>query len=870
MIVADVKNWGRGVGGNLAGFRSLLVAGVVAVAGLSACTAGAPEEGSLEGSNASADAAATQAGLINPENWPLQSSVFERDAEIEDKISALLARMTLEEKVGQVIQADISAVTPEDVRDYSLGSILNGGNSAPEGDVRIEAQAWLKLADKFWEASTDTSDGGLGIPAMWGTDAVHGHNNVVGATIFPHNVGLGATNNPALLYEIGKVTAKEMLITGVDWTFAPTIAISRDDRWGRSYESYSENPQIVASYAAELVSGIQGAVNTDEFLGRDHMIATVKHFVGDGGTVDGKDQGDNQFTEAELRDLQAAGYPVAIQSGVQVVMASFNTFHGRRLHGHKELLTDVLVGRMGFDGFVVGDWNGHGQVAGCSNVSCAQSFNAGVDMFMAPDSWKELYANTLAQVKSGEISAERLDQAVSRILRVKLRSGLFEAGLPSSRAHAGKWEVLGSAEHRAVARQAVRESLVLLKNNDATLPLAPASHVLVAGDGANDIAKQAGGWTLSWQGTGNDNDDFPNGQTIFDGIRETVEDAGGQATLSIDGSYTTKPDVAVIVFGEDPYAEFQGDVPHVDFGSEEPLRLLKKLQSEGIKTVAVFLSGRPMWVNPEINASDAFVAAWLPGSEGGGIADVLIGNSDGSARHDFKGRLSFSWGKEAEGLAPNVGDEDYDPLFAFGYGLTYADPEPLGLLSEETGSKTGGLQSKLSLIVAGEANPNWVMVLADRAGEFPIIGATAQSPDAHLKTATVDHLAQEDSRIFSWVDEARLELKSNHGPQDYSTEAGSDLGIQLTYQVISAGNGATSIGVSCGEGCDASLDLTDAIQAASGEGWRTSNIKLKCFADADFANLTSAFYLKSESGLEIQITAVELAQDVGSDQPCSL
>ncbi|MEO9971233.1 MAG: glycoside hydrolase family 3 N-terminal domain-containing protein [Hyphomonadaceae bacterium] len=810
------------------------------------------------------------AGQINPENWPKFEPVLAVDAEIEAKIADLLSRMTLEEKVGQTLQADISAVTPEDVRDYNLGAVLNGGNSAPGGDVRAAAAEWLALADAFWTASIDVSDGGVGIPTLWGTDAVHGHNNVVGATIFPHNIGLGAANNPELIHEIGRATATEMLTTGVDWTFAPTIAIARDDRWGRSYESYSENPDLVSRYAGEMVSGIQGALGSAGFLGNNRMIATVKHFVGDGGTIDGKDQGDNEFTEAQLRDLQAAGYPTAIQNGVQVVMASFNSFHGRKLHGHKELLTDVLVGRMGFDGFVVGDWNGHGQVEGCTSTSCAQSFNAGVDMFMAPDSWKELYANTLAQVRSGEITEERLDQAVSRILRVKLRTQLFEAGLPSSRDNAGDWNLLGGQEHRAIARQAVRESLVLIKNNNAVLPIQSGLSVLVTGDGADDIGKQSGGWTYTWQGRGNENVDFPNGESIFGGLRDAVERVGGTAELSLDGSYATKPDVAIVVFGEDPYAEFQGDVAHVDFGNDEGLRLLKQYQEEGIRTVSVFLSGRPMWVNPEINASDAFVAAWLPGSEGGGIADVLVARADGTPNHDFKGRLSFSWPRLAEGLAPNLGDDDYDPLFAFGYGLSYATSTDTGELPEDTGSSTGGLKSKLSLVETGSAVGNWIFALQDESGVQPVLDAVMQSRNGTLSSETADYEAQEDSIKFVWSGSGTLRLDSSIGPIDYATEAGSELGLNITYQVISAPQGQVSMGVSCGDACDSSLDMTADFASVAGQGWQTSNINLKCFEGADFGALTSAFYVRSEAGLELQIQSVELAQDVGSDKPCGL
>ena len=617
----------------------------------------------------------TRGASIDPQNWPYQPPAIGREAAIEQRVSDLLKRMTLEEKVGQVIQADILSVTPEQVRDYHLGSVLNGGNSAPGGDNRAAADKWLQLADAYWDASNDTSAGGVGIPLIWGTDAVHGHSNIVGATIFPHNIGLGMANDPAMMADIGRATALEILATGLDWTFAPTLAVVRNDRWGRTYESYSEDPRIVAQYAPKMVEGLQGVIGST-FLDADHLIATAKHFAGDGGTTNGIDQGNTEMSEAEFRDEQAAGYPPAVAAGVQTVMASYSSFNGRKMHGYAEMLTGVLRGRMSFDGFVVGDWKGHAQVPGCTATSCAKSFNAGLDMFMAADQWQGLYETMLAQVGSGEISMERLDEAVSRVLRVKLRAGVFEAGRPSSRKHAGDFDLLGSPEHRALARSAVRKSLVLLKNDAGVLPLSPALNVLVAGDGANDIGKQCGGWTLTWQGNGNQRKDFPHGTSIWEGLRDAFATGGGSATLSEDGSYEDAPDVAIVVFGEDPYAEGVGDLPNVDFAPEEGLHLLQRFHDAGIPTVAVFLSGRPLWMDPELAASDAFVAAWLPGTEGGGIADVLVADADGKPRFDFTGTLSFSWPASADQAEVNVGDPDYAPRFAYGYGLSYGAAGP--------------------------------------------------------------------------------------------------------------------------------------------------------------------------------------------------
>ena len=598
-----------------------------------------------------------------------------RTPEVENAVAALLARMSLEEKVGQVIQAEIGHVTPDDVRRYRLGSILNGGGSHPGGKRRTSPAEWLALADAFYDASMDTSGGGQAIPLIWGSDAIHGHNNVTGATIFPHNIALGATRDAELIRRIGEATATEILVTGLDWTFAPTVAVVRDDRWGRTYEGYSEDPEVVRACAGAMVRGLQGDPRSAGFLDGHHVIATAKHFLGDGGTVGGRDRGDTASSEEELRDIHAAGYVAALDAGVQTVMASYSSWHGRKMHGFQELLTGVLKDRMGFDGFVIGDWNGHGLLPGCSDGDCPEAINAGVDMFMAPDKWRALYRHTLAEVKSGAIPVARLDDAVRRILRVKMRAGTFTRGRPSSRPLAGRTELFGSPEHRALARQAVRESLVLLKNSGRLLPLRRDLKVLVAGDGADDIGMQCGGWTISWLGDGNTNADFPGGSSIWDGIREAVESAGGTATLSRDGRFDGRPDVAIVVYGEHPYAETEGDRDTLEFrsGRHGGVKLLNRLKAAGVPVVSVFLSGRPLSVNGELNASDAFVAAWLPGSEGRGVADMLFRAADDSVAHEFTGRLSYSWPRSPQQGAVNRGDPRYDPLFPFGFGLTVAN-----------------------------------------------------------------------------------------------------------------------------------------------------------------------------------------------------
>ncbi|WP_414604435.1 glycoside hydrolase family 3 protein [Stenotrophomonas sp. AR029] len=782
------------------------------------------------GQDRAAAAAATDKDPWPEVTWPLAA-----DPALEKRITDLLAGMTVEDKVGQLVQGDIASVTPDDVRRYRLGSILAGGNSDPGGRYDASPAEWLALADAFYDASMDTSKGGKAIPLLFGIDAVHGQSNIIGATLFPHNIGLGATRNPGLLRQIGGITALETRVTGMEWTFAPTVAVPQDDRWGRTYEGYSESPDVVASYAAAMVEGLQGRVGTPEFLDGRHVIASVKHFLGDGGTTDGKDQGDTRISESDLVRIHAAGYPPAIAAGAQTAMASFNSVNGEKMHGHRHYLTDVLKGRMNFGGFVVGDWNGHGQVKGCTTTDCPATINAGLDMAMASDSWKGFYETTLAAVKDGRITPQRLDDAVRRILRVKFRLGLFEAGRPSTRAVGGQFALIGAPAHRAVARQAVRESLVLLKNQNGLLPLSPKQRILVAGDGADDVGKQAGGWTLNWQGTGTTRKDFPNADTIYEGIARQASAAGGEAVLAVDGRYAVKPDVAVVVFGEDPYAEFQGDRPTLAYkpGNETDLALLKRLKAEGIPVVAVILSGRPLWVNREINAANAFVAAWLPGSEGAGIADVLLRGSDGRVQYDFKGKLSFSWPRTATQYANNVGQKDYDPLFAFGFGLTYADNGDLAALPEASGV-TGNEGANGVFFARGDAGPGMALRLEDAAGQGLTVTRVPDAlPDDRLKITGVDHLAQEDGRRLAWSGkgEAVAALQS-HTTLDLQRESNGDLMLLTTLRVDAAPKGEAWLSVGCSAGCSARVAIGPALAALPQGQWKRVGVPLKCLARA--------------------------------------
>ncbi len=806
--------------------------------------------------------AATQAAAPSSP-WPEVKWPLAEDPALEKRIADLLATMTLEEKVGQLVQGDIASLTPEDVRKYRLGSVLAGGNSDPGGKYDASPAQWLALADAYYAASMDTSGGGKAIPILFGIDAVHGQSNIVGATLFPHNIGLGAMRDPELMRRIGEVTAIETRATGMEWAFAPTVAVPQDDRWGRSYEGYSESPDVVASYAGAMVEGLQGRVGSPAFLDGRHVIASVKHFLGDGGTTNGKDQGDTAVDEATLARIHGAGYPPAIAAGAQTVMASFNSVNGEKMHGNRHLLTEVLKGRMHFGGFVVGDWNGHGQVKGCTATDCPATINAGLDMAMAPDSWKGFYESTLAAVKAGKISQARLDEAVARILRVKFRLGLFEAGKPSARTVGGQFALLGAPEHRAVARQAVRESLVLLKNNAGLLPLSPKQRILVAGDGADSVGKQAGGWTLNWQGTGTTRKDFPNADTIYEGIAAQAKAAGGTTELAVDGKYKAKPDVAVVVFGEDPYAEFQGDIPNLSYkpGNDADLALIKRLKAEGIPVVAVFLSGRPLWVNREINAADAFVAAWLPGSEGAGIADVLLRKADGSVQHDFKGKLSFSWPRTATQYANNVGQKDYDPQFKFGYGLTYADEGDLAPLPEESGI-TGEQSASGVYFAKGKPAIGLALQLSSASqANMPATTMPVALADGSLKLSAVDHKAQEDARRLQWsgAQAARWVLASAT-PIDVTRESNGDVQLQLTLRRDSAITAPVWLGVGCGEGCSGRVDLRKTLAALPQGQWKVVGVPLKCLAvaGADVGKLVQLPVLESAAALDLSVSRIAL------------
>lgn len=773
-------------------------------------------------------------GVADPAKWPQARSAGLIDDRTEAKITALLAKLSLEEKVGQMIQADTSAIKPEDLVKYPLGSILAGGSSPPIGAPdRSPAGPWIATAHAFNQIAMQKRPGHVPIPIMFGIDAVHGNNNVVGATLFPHNIALGAANDPDLIRRIGDATAKEITAAGIDWAFAPTLAVAQNDRWGRTYESYSEDPSLVAAYAGRMIEGLQGKPGTGS-IQTGNVSASAKHFLGDGGTTNGIDQGDTDIPEGQLIAIHAAGYPPAINAGTHTIMASFNSWQGVKMHGNKSLLTDVLKKRMGFDGFIVGDWNGHAQIPGCTATDCPASFNAGLDMAMAPDSWKGLFDNTVKQVRAGVIPMARIDDAVRRILRVKFKAGLFNPARPFEQ----RSDMIGSPEHRALAREAVRKSLVLLKN-DGVLPVKAAANILVAGSAGNDIGQQSGGWTLSWQGDGNTNADFPNAQSIFSGIAEAMKASGGSATFSADGSYATRPDLAIVVFGEKPYAEGSGDIRSLEFepGDKKALALLKKLKAAGIPVVSVFLSGRPMWVNPELNQSDAFVAAWLPGSEGGGIADVLVGDAEGRPRQDFTGRLSFSWPRTAAQFLLNRGQPGYDPLFPFGYGLSYAKPGKVGSLDEVPGID-GTPINKSRYYIDGHVQKPF----------------TLQIDPAITRTAVDSAMRQEGAMQLGWRSAANGKATIDGEDIDLGFETNAEMMLQMVYRVDRPASGPVTLTMGWG-----TINATDLFRSA--EGWKTVRIPLKCFAQrggGDMAHVHPAWSLSATGPLTVSIANVEL------------
>lgn len=577
---------------------------------------------------------------------------------------ALIAKMTLDEKVGQMTQPDQEAIAdPADVERLFIGSVLSGGNSDPKTNGLDD---WTAMYERFQAQAMRTR---LRIPILYGVDALHGHNNVIGAVVFPHNIGLGATRNATLVEEINRLTAKEVRATGIQWTFAPCVAVPRDDRWGRTYEGFAEDPALVAELGAAAVRGLQGKSLADPLS----VLACAKHYAGDGGTAFGTgipnkaqpggrypfDQGDTRGDEAELRRVHLAGYLTAVQAGVGTIMPSYSSWNGEKISGHKRMLTDVLKGELGFEGFLISDYNAIDQVNPDFRAAVKQSINAGMDMAMVPARYREFIATLKGLVEAGEVPMSRIDDAVRRILRVKIAMGLLDPER-SQMADRSLHETVGSEAHRAVARRAVRESLVLLKNDGPLLPLRKnAARIHVAGRGADDLGMQCGGWTIQWQGQSGP---ITRGTTVLEGIRRAVS-GRTRVTYSPDGSGVEGADVAVVVIGEQPYAEMMGDRRELALAPEDAATV-QAVEKAGVPMVVVLLSGRPLDLGDVLGQAEALVAAWLPGTEGDGVSDVLFGDARPT------GKLSFSWPRSST-TPVNVGDPAYDPLFPFGFGLTY-------------------------------------------------------------------------------------------------------------------------------------------------------------------------------------------------------
>lgn len=643
-------------------------------------------------------------------DWPrIQKEHVNRSRE-EKHIRAILSQMTLEEKVGQMIQPEMQQLTPEEAGRYKFGSALNGAGVWPGRNKYTSAKEWAKTVDAYWVAVDEAFQGRpFRIPFMWAVDAIHGNNNLYRATIFPHNIGLGAANDSNLIERIGQATAREIAACGMDWTFAPTVAVPRDFRWGRHYEGYSDDPEIVYRYAASMVRGLQGETDADKSACR--IVSSVKHWIGDGGTCYGIDRGVTECSEEDLLNLHGLGYISALAAGACVVMVSFSSWknpanydhapddgiaYNHKLHGSRYLIHDVLKQKMGFDGVVVTDWDGHGEVSKCTLDDARYAFNAGVDVLMveARRDWQSVYFNAIEDVQAGRISVTRIDDAAERILRMKFRAGLWEVTRPMERAAVRNAAIVGCEAHRSLAREAVRKSLVLLKNRSNILPIKRSCRILLTGSASDNIQKQMGGWSLSWQGIDVAPEDFPSACTLATAVEEAVGSKNFFLDPLLQSANPMEFDVVLVALGEDSYAEMKGDIRPwrtLEYAALKPTyfrdrEILQALRKAHSNIVTISFSGRPLYLNEEINLSDAFVVAWLPGGEAEGITDVLFQAEDGSMTHDFQGRLPCRWPATKRAFATQQPprnltnaldpiDMEPEALFPRGFGLNYRTRE---------------------------------------------------------------------------------------------------------------------------------------------------------------------------------------------------
>ena len=766
-------------------------------------------------------------------------------------VEEVLSEMTLEEKVGQTIMADLDFIKPSDLKRYPIGGILNGGNTSPNGNQRASTNEWKRLAQDFYDESTNS---GADIPILWGTDAVHGHSNVFGATIFPHNIGLGASANEKLLEDIGAAVAEEVLATGLYWTFAPTVTVPQDYRWGRTYEGYSESPELVSKLGEAFIYGLQG--RGDQFLAPNKIIGTAKHFLGDGGTYLGVDQGDTKVSENILKDIHGTPYYSALDACIQTVMASFNSWNGSKVHGNEYLLTKVLKNQMGFDGFVVGDWNGHGQIPGCSNGSCPESLIAGVDMYMVPENWKDLYRNTLRQAENGDIPIERLDDAVRRILIVKERLGLFEGKKPSN----SPFSEVGLQHNRDISRQAVRESLVLLKNNENVLPIKQGKKVLVVGPDADSLRTQTGGWTLDWQGTNNQNKDFPNSVTFLDALKEEVGAENVTHVQFLNSVNAEDYDVAIVAYGEQPYAEGVGDRSNLNFSSKRHIAFLELLAENKIPTVSLFFTGRPLWVTKEINLSDAFVVAWLPGTESRGMTDVLV-NGD-KTNYDFTGKLPFSWPKNTYQANLNYYDATSDPLFAYGYGLTYEDNVSVPNLDE--GEINANEQLPKIELLKGTISENFIGYIQEsNLQQVQISSNKVSSQNNIVKVDLIDVNKQDDTLKLKITESDHLNSFLLLSKEILNLRSFDDGYINLRARVNETNQDIKYL-ISCGIGCTPVLDLSEFLTKS--DTFIDYSLPIKCFSNnssLDLSKVNLPLYIATKGPLDLDLMNVEIGREKG-------
>ena len=818
-----------------------------------------------------ADTVGNKTGTKLLHDWPHVPSAIGKDPAIESRITQILSQMTLAEKIGQMTQPEIKFITPEQVRRYYIGSVLNGGGSWPAQNKHAVVGDWLALAEAYHRASMST-DAKVQIPVIWGTDAVHGNSNVRGATLFPHNIGLGAAHDPELIERIGEATGRATRATGIGWVFAPTLAVAQDPRWGRTYESFSSDGALVREYAVVYIRGLQGRFNDD-----GNVVATAKHYIGDGATEQGRDQGESVVTRTEMINVHGQGYFGALGAGAQTVMASFNSWndfasgvnHGK-MHGSHALLTEALKDKMGFDGFVVSDWNGIAQVPGCINASCPQAINAGIDMAMVPEDWEAFIANTTRQVGSGEIPLARIDDAVTRILRVKLRAGLF-GQKPSDSRHAGKAEALLDRE---LARRAVRESLVLLKNEAGVLPLKRDQRILVIGKSADSYANQSGGWSLTWQGTENVNADYLHADTVLAALRETTGKDRVVFSETGKGVDPASFDVVVAVIGETPYAETNGDIVASDTLAHsrrhpEDLQALQTAAASGKPVVTVLFSGRPLYANDLINLSQAFVAAWLPGSEGMGVTDVLFAGAGSNSAHDFRGRLSFSWPNDPCPAPANRPDPARPPLFALGYGLSYASPGsvPQLPLSDVTSC---GAAVVLPIFKSADTFPFSLHLAA--ADEERLLGAdlnaTVRWPEAKpaLQVRTVQVNTQQDAKEVTWLAPARL-FARNSARNNLTSLASAGGALQFDVHLVQAATTPVGVTMGCGPGCGATVDLTSTLAKLAPGQKHTITVPLACFAKhgADLSGVETPFAISADAPFAAAFANIRIVAGAADD-----